>query len=94
MDDIDLSVNFLGKRLKAPIIVDSMTGGAPEGREDQWHTRRGRGREGIRDGLGSQRAGLLSEGMAGTYPIVRKNAPTAFIFANIGAAQLRKGLLA
>ena len=26
-DEIDLSVDFLGKRLKAPLLISSMTGG-------------------------------------------------------------------
>jgi isopentenyl-diphosphate Delta-isomerase len=43
-------------------------------------------------GLGSQRAGLKSEELAATYSIARKNAPDAFLIANIGGAQLSKGL--
>ena len=43
-------------------------------------------------GLGSQRAGLESEELAETYSVARKNAPNAFLIANIGGAQLAKGL--
>jgi isopentenyl-diphosphate delta-isomerase len=43
-------------------------------------------------GLGSQRAGLKSEELAATYSVARKNAPNAFLIANIGGAQLAKGL--
>lgn len=43
-------------------------------------------------GLGSQRAGLKNEELAATYSIARKNAPDAFLIANIGGAQLSKGL--
>jgi isopentenyl-diphosphate delta-isomerase len=43
-------------------------------------------------GLGSQRAGLLSTELAETYSIARANAPSAFLVANIGGAQLSKGL--
>jgi isopentenyl-diphosphate delta-isomerase len=42
--------------------------------------------------LGSQRAGLLSSELAETYSIARSNAPNAFLVANIGGAQLSKGL--
>jgi isopentenyl-diphosphate delta-isomerase len=91
MDDLDLSVNFLGKRLKAPIIVDSMTGGAPRAEKINGVLAEVAEEKGFAMGVGSQRAGLLSAGMADTYAIARKNAPTAFLFANIGAAQLAKG---
>src|SRR3972149_3430813 len=40
-------------------------------------------------GVGSQRAALDSEAAAETYSIARKNAPNAFLVANIGGAQLR-----
>ncbi len=28
LEDVDLSINFLGKRLRAPVLVGAMTGGA------------------------------------------------------------------
>ena len=43
-------------------------------------------------GLGSQRAGLKSSILAETYSIARKKAPSAFLIANIGGAQLAEGL--
>jgi len=91
MDDVDLSVDFLGKRLKAPIIVDSMTGGAPKAEKINGTLAEVAEEMGLAMGLGSQRAGLLSDAMAKTYSIARKNAPTAFLFANIGGAQLARG---
>lgn len=91
MDDVDLSVNFLGKRLRAPVFVDSMTGGAPKAEKINGILAEVAEEKGFAMGVGSQRAGLLSAGMAGTYSIARKNAPHAFIFANIGAAQLARG---
>lgn len=91
MDEVDLSVDFLGKRLRAPIIVDSMTGGAPKAEKINGILAEVAEEMGLAMGLGSQRAGLLSDAMARTYSIARKNAPTAFLFANIGAAQLARG---
>ena len=90
-DDIDTSMTFLGKRFSAPIIIDSMTGGTDEatiinGRLGELAEKYGFGM-----GLGSQRAGLKSEELAATYSIARKNAPNAFLIANIGGAQLSKG---
>jgi len=91
-DDIDTSTTFLGHRFSAPIIIDSMTGGTPEatiinGRLGELAEKYGFGM-----GLGSQRAGLKSSDLAETYSIARKNAPHAFLIANIGGAQLAKGL--
>lgn len=91
MDEVDVSVSFLGKRLETPIFVDSMTGGAPKAEKINGVLAQVAEEKGFAMGVGSQRAGLLSAAMAGTYSIARKNAPNAFIFANIGAAQLAKG---
>jgi isopentenyl-diphosphate delta-isomerase len=91
MDDIDLSVDFLGKRLKAPVFVDSMTGGAPKAEKINGVLAEVVEEKGFAMGLGSQRAGLLSAGMAGTYAVARRKAPSAFLFANIGASQLARG---
>jgi isopentenyl-diphosphate Delta-isomerase len=91
MDELDLSVDFLGKRLRAPLIVDSMTGGAPKAERINGILAEVAEEMGFAMGLGSQRAGLLSPAMAGTYSIARKKAPSAFIFANIGAPQLARG---
>lgn len=91
-EDIDLSTKFLGRKFSAPIIIDSMTGGTDEatiinGRLGELAQKYSFGM-----GLGSQRAGLKSEELAATYSVARKNAPDAFLIANIGGAQLAKGL--
>jgi isopentenyl-diphosphate Delta-isomerase len=49
-------------------------------------------RYGLGMGLGSQRAGLKSEKLVESYSIARKVAPSAFLIANIGGAQLSEGL--
>jgi isopentenyl-diphosphate delta-isomerase len=91
MADVDLSTSFLGRRLRAPLVVDSMTGGAPRAEEINGTLAEVAEEMGLAMGLGSQRAGLLSESMGRTYSVARKRAPTAFLFANIGGAQLAKG---
>jgi isopentenyl-diphosphate delta-isomerase len=69
-----------------------MTGGTPEALKI--NSRLGVLAEtfGFGMGLGSQRAGLKSESLAETYSVARKNAPSAFLIANIGGAQLAEGL--
>jgi isopentenyl-diphosphate delta-isomerase len=91
MGEIDTSVSLLGHKLKVPIIVDSMTGGAPIAEKVNGILASVAEEMGFGMGVGSQRAGLLSDEMARTYSITRANAPSIFLFANIGAAQLAKG---
>src|SRR5918993_1035060 len=91
-DEIQTNTEFLDYKFGAPIIIDSMTGGTPEALKI--NARLGALAEtfGFAMGLGSQRAGLESKQLAETYSIARKNAPSAFLIANIGGAQLAKGL--
>jgi isopentenyl-diphosphate delta-isomerase len=91
-DDIDLSTAFLGHRFSAPLIIDSMTGGTDEATVINGRLGELAQKYGLGMGLGSQRAGLKSEELAATYSVARKNAPDAFLIANIGGAQLAKGL--
>jgi isopentenyl-diphosphate delta-isomerase len=91
-DEIDISTNFLKQKFSAPLIIDSMTGGAPEAARINGRLGELAEKYGFAMGLGSQRAGLESKQLAETYSIARKNAPSAFLIANIGGAQLAKGL--
>lgn len=91
-DDIDTTANFLDRKFSAPIIIDSMTGGTDEATVINGRLGELAERYGFGMGLGSQRAGLKSEELAATYSVARKNAPNAFLIANIGGAQLAKGL--
>jgi isopentenyl-diphosphate delta-isomerase len=91
-DEIDISTNFLKQKFSAPLIIDSMTGGAPEAAKINGRLGELAEKYGFAMGLGSQRAGLESKQLAETYSIARKNAPSAFLIANIGGAQLAKGL--
>lgn len=91
-EDIDTSTTFLDTSFGAPIIIDSMTGGTNEASKINARLGNLAERYGFAMGVGSQRAGLLNERLAETYAIARKNAPNAFLIANIGGAQLAKGL--
>jgi isopentenyl-diphosphate Delta-isomerase len=90
--DIETSCIFMDRRFSAPLIIDSMTGGTPEARKINERLGKLAQEYDIPMGLGSQRAGLKSEELASTYSVARKNAPHAFLIANIGGAQLSKGL--
>ncbi len=92
LERVELETTFLGHRLKLPLLIDSMTGGTQMSLEINSALASAAEEAGIGIGVGSQRAGLRRPEVAETYSVVRKVAPNAFIFGNIGAAQLVKGL--
>lgn len=91
-DDINLSIKFLKHNFDAPLIIDSMTGGTLEAEKINSKLGKLAEKYGFAMGLGSQRAGLKTKSLAKTYNIARKSAPSAFLIANIGGAQLSEGL--
>jgi isopentenyl-diphosphate delta-isomerase len=86
--DVDLSVEFLRRRLAAPLAIAGMTGGHATAREVNAVLARAAERFGLAMGVGSQRAALRRPDLAYTYTVVRQEAPGAFLIANIGAPQL------
>ena len=91
LDEVDISVEFLGKKLQAPIIIASMTGGSEHGRTINTNLAKAAEACGVAMGLGSQRIGLEKEDALETFQLVRKHAPNAFIIANMGVVQLNYG---
>ena len=86
--DIELSTDFFGKRLRAPLVIAGMTGGHRTARDVNAALARAAERHGLAMGVGSQRAALRREDLRYTYTVVREEAPTAFVIGNIGAPQL------
>ena len=86
--DIDLSASFLGRPLKAPLLIAGMTGGHSTAKTVNAVLARAAERFGLAMGVGSQRAALRRADLAYTYVVVREQAPTAFLIGNIGAPQL------
>jgi isopentenyl-diphosphate Delta-isomerase len=87
-DAVDLSVEFLGKRLRAPVVIAGMTGGHRMAHEVNAVLARAAERHGVAMGVGSQRAALRRPDLDYTYRVVREQAPSAFLIGNIGAPQL------
>ncbi|TMI83483.1 MAG: type 2 isopentenyl-diphosphate Delta-isomerase [Bacillati bacterium ANGP1] len=85
---VDLSTVFLGHRLRAPLVVAAMTGGHDSAGKVNAILAGAAERHGVAMGLGSQRAALHNPRLARTYAVARESAPSAFLIANIGAAQL------
>jgi isopentenyl-diphosphate Delta-isomerase len=88
---IDLSTSFLGKKLSAPIIVGAMTGGTQEAVKINSSIAQAVETLGLGMGLGSQRAAIEHQSLEETFKVARKNAPTAFLVANVGGVQLVHG---
>lgn len=88
LEAIDLSTEFLGRTLRAPLVLSAMTGGHSEAAEINARLARAAERYGLAMGLGSQRAALRAPELADTYAIARREAPGAFLIANIGVPQL------
>src|SRR5947208_8168019 len=71
LDDIDVSVKFFGKRLGAPLIISSMTGGFGMGKEINANLAKGAAEVGVAMGVGSQRAALEKPEPEPTYAVVK-----------------------
>jgi isopentenyl-diphosphate delta-isomerase len=85
--DVDTSLELWGKRMKVPLLISSMTGGAPRAAEINRNLATAAQELGLAMGVGSQRAALEHPELASTYQ-VRKDAPDIPLFANVGAVQL------
>jgi isopentenyl-diphosphate delta-isomerase len=85
--EIDTSVSLLNKRLAAPIVVSSMTGGTDMAYRINQNLATAAQAHQIAMGLGSQRAAIEKPELARTYQ-VRNVAPDILLFANVGAVQL------
>ena len=90
LNAVDTTTTVFGKRLQAPILISSMTGGTAEAGRINFNLAEAAEAAGVAMGLGSQRAGLEEPEQAPTFQ-VRRVAPTLLLFANLGAVQLNKG---
>ncbi len=90
LGEVDTSLTLFGKRLNAPILISSMTGGTPQA--GTLNRRLAEAAQATRTamGVGSQRAALENVSQARTFQ-VRKYAPDILLFANLGAVQLNYG---
>jgi isopentenyl-diphosphate delta-isomerase len=84
-DEVDLTAEFLGRKLEAPLMIGGMTGGYPGAKKINESLSKAAEAKGIGFGLGSQRAALEDSSMRATYV-----ASGPLIVANIGLADLKK----
>lgn len=90
LSTIDTSTTFLGKRLAAPLLISSMTGGTEQAYMLNRRLAQAAQQMGIAMGLGSMRAAIADPDVAKTFQ-VRDVAPDILLFANLGAVQLNYG---
>jgi len=90
LDEVNSSLTLFGKRLNAPILISSMTGGTSEAETINLRLAEAAQTVGLAMGVGSQRAALEHPEQAKTFQ-VRRAAPDILLFANLGAVQLNYG---
>ncbi len=86
LDEIDLGVELLGKRLRAPLVITGMTGGTPEAATINRDLARAAARVGVAFGVGSQRAMAEHPALEPTFQ-VRDVAPDVVLIGNLGVVQ-------
>lgn len=87
-DEVDPSIELFGRRLRAPLLIAGMTGGAAAAAEANRSFARAAQACGIGMGVGSQRAMMVDAALASSYR-VRDVAPDILLLANLGAVQAR-----
>jgi isopentenyl-diphosphate delta-isomerase len=88
-DSIDTSVTLFGKKLRAPLIIASMTGGIERAATINRELATIAEARGYGFGLGSQRAMHVDPSKGATFR-VRDVAPTALVLGNLGVVQARQ----
>ncbi len=86
VDEVDLSTEFLGKRLRYPLLITGMTGGTERAGVVNRDLATLAERHGLAFGVGSQRAMAEHDELAETFQ-VRQVAPTVPLLGNIGLYQ-------
>ncbi|MCC6944980.1 MAG: type 2 isopentenyl-diphosphate Delta-isomerase [Thermomicrobiales bacterium] len=90
LSQVDTATSFLGRWLRAPLLISSMTGGVERGWELTRRLAVAAQETGCAIGVGSQRAALEESDRAKFFRI-RADAPDSLLFANLGAVQLNYG---
>ena len=90
LESIDTTTTFLKKRLSAPLLVSSMTGGTERAGEINQRIAKAVAELGLGMGVGSQRISAEQPEVLSTFQ-VRQVAPEVLLIANLGAVQLNYG---
>ena len=85
--EIDLTTTFLAKKLGAPLLISSMTGGTQKAKTINYRLAEIAQNYKLAMGVGSQRVAVENPDLDHTFA-VRSLAPDILLFANLGAVQL------
>jgi len=90
LTDIDITAEFLGRPLNAPLLISCMTGGTEKAASINRRLAAAAEASRVAIGVGSQRKALEDPSQAASFQ-VRDVAPTVPLLANLGAVQLNYG---
>lgn len=91
LSEVDSSCEFLGKKLSFPLLISSMTGGDHElVRRINTNLAIAAEQTGVALAVGSQRVMFTDPAARASFDL-RQHAPSALLFANVGAVQLNYG---
>jgi isopentenyl-diphosphate delta-isomerase len=87
---VDTSLSLFGRKLDAPILISSMTGGTQKAQQINLKLAAAAQARRVAMGVGSQRAAIENPELIPSFQ-VRQAAPDILLFANLGAVQLNYG---
>jgi len=92
LEDVSLETTFLGKKIGAPLLISSMTGGGGQAETINRHL--GEAAQALRlpMAVGSQRVIFEHPEVLPSFKVARDAAPDVPIFGNMGAVQLNYGI--
>lgn len=90
LTNVDISTEFMGRKLAAPICIAPMTGGYEAGSKVNKNLATAAQEIGLMMSVGSQKVAIENPDLERTFQ-VRDVAPDILLFANLGAVQLNYG---
>lgn len=84
-DEIDCTCDFMGKRLRAPLMINAITGGHAGVLEINRGLARVASATGVAMAVGSQRAALDDPAVRNTFIVAREENPDGLLLANLSA---------
>lgn len=90
LNEINTSTTIFDHKLKAPIVIEAMTGGTRKALVINSALAEAAEKLGLAMGVGSQRVALENPQLEESFKVVRKKAPNAFLIGNLGASQILK----